>query len=248
MEGQALALVYAFEGHELEEVRRLLDSGVDPNALIDNKTPLNWLTEMYSRSERFADCVKLLLDRGAVPDDPEVVPVLLNDPEAIADAIAQDPGLLTHRTDMVSCFTPLKGASLLHVAAEYGHFKAAQTLIELGADVNARAAVDEFGLNGHTPIFHTVNSSGNRSVTIMNLLVEAGATVDITVAGITWGKGFDWETTFFDVTPISYAQIGLMPQVHRRDTDTYENIVALLKAAGRSIPPLHNVPNKYLSK
>ena len=56
---------------------------------------------------------------------------------------------------MVSAFTPLVGASLLHVAAEYGNANVARVLIEMGADVNAKASIDEYGLNGHTPLFHT---------------------------------------------------------------------------------------------
>jgi hypothetical protein len=41
--------------------------------------------------------------------------------------------------------------------------RAARALIEAGADVNATAAIDDHGLYGHTPLFHTVNSIGNRS-------------------------------------------------------------------------------------
>jgi hypothetical protein len=80
----------------------------------------------------------------------------------------------------------------------------------------------------------------------MRLLLEAGARTDVRLAGLVWGGGFEWETTFFDVTPISYAQIGLMPQVHRRETDIYANIRLLLEAGGRRVPPLGNVPNRYL--
>ena len=36
------------------------------------------------------------------------------------------------------------------------------------------------------------------------------------------GKGFDGETTLFDVTPMSYAQFGLVPQVHRKERDIYD--------------------------
>jgi hypothetical protein len=67
----------------------------------------------------------------------------------------------------------------------------------------------------------------------------------VRLAGITWGEGFEWETTFFDVTPVSYAQLGLMPQVHRKEQDVYAN-VRLLEAARRPLPPLANVPNRYL--
>lgn len=37
------------------------------------------------------------------------------------------------------------------------------------------------------------------------LLLEYGAKADIRLAGITWGKDFEWETTLLDVTPLSYA-------------------------------------------
>jgi ankyrin repeat protein len=124
------------------------------------------------------------------------------------------------------------------VAAEYGNAEVARVLIEQGADVNARAAVDEYGLNGHTPLFHTVNSGHNHSAPIMKMLLQAGARSDIQVRGITWGKGFEWETTLFDVTPISYAQFGLLPQVHRNESEIYENIRLLIEAAGRTVPPL----------
>lgn len=117
----------------------------------------------------------------------------------------------------------------------------------MGADVHARAAVDEAGLNGHTPIFHTVNSNDNRSAPLLRLLLDAGARPDVLLQGITWGKGFEWETTCFDVTPISYAQLGLLPQMHRRERDIYANIRLLLEASGRLVPPLENIPNRYLS-
>ena len=240
-------IIVAFELHSVEGVRAALDAGVDPGAPIRGKSPVSWLTEMYSRGDNFPKCLQLLLDRGAVLDDPVAAPVLLNDAQALTSAIRARPSLLQHRTSMVSAYTPLIGASLLHVAAEYGNADIARALIELGADVNAKASVDEFGLNGHTPIFHTVNSSHNRSAPIMQMLLDAGAKSDVAVHGITWGKGFEWETTFFDVTPISFAQCGLLPQVHRAEADIYDNIKRLVAAAGRTVPPLANVPNKYLN-
>jgi ankyrin repeat protein len=239
-------ILVAIELHSVEQIGAALDAGVDPRAPIRDKSLVNWLTEMYSRGDDFSQCLRLLLDRGAVLDDPVVAPVLLNDAEALRAAIQADPLLLDHRTTMVSAFTPLVGASLLHVAAEYGNANVAKVLIEMGADVNATASLDEYGLNGHTPIFHTVNSSHNRSAPILKLLLDAGARSDVGVRGITWGKGFEWETTLFDVTPISYAQLGLLPQVHRQERDIYDNIRLLVAATGRTVPPLDNVPNRYL--
>jgi hypothetical protein len=66
----------------------------------------------------------------------------------------------------------------------------------------------------------------------MRLLLAAGARV----AGVWWGRGYEWETAFFDVTPVSYAQAGLVPQVHRDERDTYANVCLLLEAAGRPVP------------
>jgi ankyrin repeat protein len=240
-------LLGAFETHSVDEIREILDAGLDVRAPVKGKSIVNSLTEMYSRSDAFPDCLRLLLERGAELDDPRIASVLLDDPDGLRDAILADRSLLDHRTSMISAFTPLLGASLLHVAAEFGNLKAARVLVEMGADVDARAALDAHGLDGHPPIFHTVNSNRNRSAPILELLLDAGARPDVTLPGITWGRGFEWETTFFDVTPVSYAQLGLMPQVHRKDLDIYGNIRRLLQAAGRSVPPLENVPNRYLT-
>ena len=242
----AAELLVAFELHSVEQIQSVLDAGLDVRQPIRGKAPVNWLTEMYSRGENFPNCLQLLLARGAVLDDRLLAPVLLNDADALARTVRTNPQLLTHRTSMVSAFTPLIGATLLHVAAEFGNADVARVLVEMGADVNATASVDEYGLNGHTAIFHTVNSISNVGAPILKLLLQAGAKADVALRGITWGKGFEWETTLFDVTPVSYAQFGLLPQVHRRDRDIYDNITLLLEAAGRRVPPLENVPNKYL--
>jgi len=239
-------LLSAFDGHDVEGVQAALQDGASAKSPVRGKAPVYWLLEEYTRSDRLAECVRLLLEHGATLADPAVIPVLLNDADAIKKAISANPSLLQHRTTLTSSFTSLEGASLLHIAAEYGHLEAARGLIESGADVNATASVDDHGLNGHTPLFHTVNSNANRSAAVMRLLLAGGARADIRLAGITWGKGYPWETTFFDVTPISYAQMGLLPQVTRREEHIYSNVRELLAAAGRKIPPLNNVPNRYL--
>lgn len=236
----------AFEVHSVEGIRAILDAGFDIRASINGKSAITNLTEMYTRSDSFPDCLRLLLERGALLDDPRIASVLLDDADGLAAELRADPSLIEHRTSMTSAFTPLVGASLLHIACEFGNVRAARVLLAMGAEVDARAAFDECGLNGHTPLFHTVNSNDNRSAPLLNLLLDAGARPDIRLQGITWGKGFEWETTCIDVTPISYAQLGLLPQMHRRDRDIYSNVKRLLEASGRVVPPLDNVPNRYL--
>ncbi len=239
-------LLLGFELHSVDEIRASLDGGLDPRVPIEGKLPIQWLTEMYLRSDSFASCLRLLLERGAVLPDPVLAPVLLNDADGLTAAVRDNPLLLEHRTTMTSCFTPLVGATLLHVAAEFGHLDAARVLVQMGADVNARAAVTREGFNGHTPLFHTVNSWKNRSQAILRLLLAAGARCDVRLPGLVWGQGFEWETVFFDVTPISYAQLGLLPQVTRDERDIYANIRLMLEASGRAVTLLENVPNRYL--
>lgn len=236
----------AAETHDPAAIREALAAGLDVQARIDGRTPVQWMHEMYYRSDAFPECLRLLLDAGGTLEDPKLEPVLLNDADALRNALRADPTLVHHRTSLVSTFTPLEDATLLHVAAEYGNVDAARVLIEAGAEVNARAGVDEHGLNGHTPLFHTVNSNRNRSEPLMRLLLEAGAKPDLLLPGIVWGKSFEWETTVFDVTPISYAQMGLLPQFQRTEKDIDHNIRLLLRACGRPVPPLPNIPNRYL--
>ncbi len=242
------SLLEAFDGHCVEDVRTSLAAGADAVSPIRGKAPIYWLLEQYVRSDRLVDCIRLLLAHGATVVEPGMLPVILNDGDGVKKAIAADRSVLESRLTLVSTFTPMTGVTLLHVAAEYGHLEAAKALLEAGADLNARAEFDEFGLNGHTPIFHTVNSNRNRSEPLMQLLLSAGAKADLPIAGLHWGQGFEWETTFFDITPISYAQLGMLPQVHREERDIDANVRRLLNAAGRKVPPMPNVPNRYLKK
>jgi len=41
---------------------------------------------------------------------------------------------------------------------------------------------------------------------------------------------------------------GYLPQVHRSEREIYANIRLLLAAAGREVPRLGNVPNRYLQR
>jgi len=135
---------------------------------------------------------------------------------------------------------------LLHICAEYNHLSCAKVLIQHGADVNARAGTDEYGFGEHTPIFHTVNQNQNNSADMLSWLLDQGADLKITVKGLIWGKGYDWETLIPAVNPISYAMMGLLPQVHRNEMTISKVVTLLLKHAyGIDYMPV-NVPCKYL--
>lgn len=238
--------IEAVELHAVDELGALLAAGLDVRAPVGGKPATTWLTEMYTRSDRFAPFLRVLLDHGAALDDPLLAPVLLDDVPALQRALAATANLLRHRTTLRCAFTPLVDCTLLHVAAEFGHVATVRALLAAGADVDARAGTDADGLGAQTPLFHAVNSNGNRSAPGMRVLLDAGARADTPVPGFTWGAGFEWETTLFDLTPISYAQLGMLPQMHRDARDIDANVRALLAAAGRPVPPMPNVPNRYL--
>src|SRR5688572_23155539 len=102
-------LLLAFDGHDVEGVRAALDAGADPCSSVRGKPPIVWLLGEYTRSDRLADCLRLLFERGAVLPDPLLSPVLLNDDSAITEAVRTRPAVLEHRTTLASAFTSLSG-------------------------------------------------------------------------------------------------------------------------------------------
>lgn len=139
-------------------------------------------------------------------------------------------------------------ATLLHICAEFDHLSCAEVLADRGADINAPAGKDEDGFGGQTPIFHTVNQNRNESFVMLGYLLFRGADLQITIPGILWGKGFEWETLIPAVNPISYAMMGLLPQMHR-DEEAISGVVTMLleNAYGICYTP-NNVPSAYLNK
>src|SRR5260370_8198698 len=89
--------------------------------------------------------------------------------DRLADELDADAGLVDRRfPDLTFGATAyrhltLRGATLLHVAAEYGNLDAAKLLLDRGADINAPAMVAEYGVGGPTPIFHPVTQFHERS-------------------------------------------------------------------------------------
>lgn len=239
-------LLGAFEVHSPDEIRRALAAGASPTALINGKRPIDLLIEMYLRSSRFAECLQVMLDSGAAVGDPLLELILLDDDSGLRHLLSRSSDHLQQKLNLLSAFTSCRGVSALHVCAEFNSVRCARVLLDHGANVNARADQDPDGLGGQTPIFHTVNSIFNYCRPMMEILVDAGADLEVRVTSLLWGDSMSWETVVHDVTPISYAQCGLYRQFHRREVDVYNNIDYLYRKRHKSAPPFRNVPNKYL--
>ncbi len=240
-------IIGAIEEHDVEIIRQCFANGIDPNGLHNNEPLIYELLSEYTRGVRFKDCVKTFVDSGLKFDDTALLATLLNDEVMLEEEIKKDKSITSKPVSFRAAYTPLEDATLLHVCAEFNHVACAELLVKYGADVNAAAGTDEFGFGAQTPIFHTVNQNNHRSAEMMHFLLEHGAKLDITVKGIIWGKGYSWETFIPSVNPISYAMMGLLPQMHRNERTINEVVSVLLKYQYKINYTAPNVPNKYLN-
>lgn len=241
-------LIAAFEAHDVAAVERALAAGADPIAPVRGKTPVEWLIGEYYRSDGFVPCLRLLLDAGASVGDPLAEAVLLDDGHRLDALLRAEPGAVRRRLDLDGAYTSLSGVTALHVSAEFNSARCARVLLEAGADIDAPAALDADGIGGQTPIFHCVGSNLNYCRPVMEILADAGADLDVTVRALRWGGGRSWETVIFDVTPVSYAQCGLMTQFHREPEHVYGNIAYLIARRDGHAPEMPNIPNRYLTQ
>ena len=88
------------------------------------------------------------------------------------------------------------------MAAEFGHPAAAALLLDRGADVNARATVDEAGVGGQTAIFHAVTQFDDGGLPVTQLLIERGA--DLAVRAKLPGD-YERPGEIVECTPLGYA-------------------------------------------
>ncbi|SDT45927.1 Ankyrin repeat-containing protein [Mucilaginibacter mallensis] len=242
-------ILYAIEVHSVEGIRSYFDQGGDPNDILPDGVPLfTTMATMYTRTPHFKDCVQCFIDAGLEFRDQALLAVFADDGHKLEQLIRQDAAIILKTYNLFNnTYTPLTGATLLHFCAEYNSVACAKVLLKHNADINAKAALDEYGFGGHTPIFHTVNQNNNNSAEVLDLLLENGADLSVTVKGLIWGKGYEWETFIPAVNPISYAIMGLLPQIHRKEETVAEIVSLLMKHAYGINYRMPNIPNAYLA-
>lgn len=120
---------------------------------------------------------------------------------------------------------------MLHLAAEYGNVEAARLLLDRGADINARATLDESEIGGQTPIFHAVTQFGDWGLPVAQLLVDRGADLSVRVR---LPGHYERPGEVVECTPLGYALMfpGVDDHSPTQVASTESRSVALLRARG----------------
>jgi ankyrin repeat protein len=205
-------LFAACEAVNAVSLKWLLEHGANPNCgnAYGRVTALDYLICAYARSSQLPACIDLIIEAGGKTkyDAPGVLDLLRGRIERLAEQLDADPDLVNQRFAELDCGQTgnrsllLRGATLLHVAAEYGQLEAARLLLERGAQVNARATVDENGVGGQTPIFHAVTQFNDWGFPVAQLLVERGA--DLSIRAKLPGA-YERPGEVVECTPLGYA-------------------------------------------
>lgn len=183
------------------------------------------LVSTYSRSPGKHACLEIFADAGAPYPDTAPMAVHRGRIDLLEACLGREPRMLERRYSETEIYpeslgiklgdglhcAPLHGATLLHMATELQEPTIAQWLIDRGADVNARATIDDDGFGGHTPLFHTTITLGRHDDRLAWLLLNYGAKPNIRATfrkqlGAMGDEVKERMYEYYDVTAIEFAR------------------------------------------
>jgi ankyrin repeat protein len=226
----------ACESVDPVSLKWLLEHGANPNCRGKSPfsgTALDYVIGSYVRSPDLSACIDILLKAGGTTKYkiPAVMELLAGRLDGLAALLNADRTLVNARFPKLDFgmtggrLLTLKGATLLHVAAEYCSLDAVRLLLSRGADVNALASIDGAGVGGQTPIFHAVTQLSDGGVAVTELLIASGA--DLSIRARVPGH-YERPLEIVECTPLGYA-VRFQDVPNRADK---MRTVALLRAKG----------------
>jgi hypothetical protein len=212
------AQVYDQEGKRLAPVDVVLET--------DSRNPQakHRILELYAdHGFQYPDTPVMAVHRGRID---LLEAHLRRDPDLLKRTFSfaemYPPELGCHDEVLATHGTPLAGATLLHLCADYDELEIARWLLNHGMEVNAKAAVDEDGFGGHTALFATVVSQPNfwlnhqkreQIAPFTQLLLDRGADPNARASlrkklHPGYAPRFDTEKTYEyrDVTPLAWGK------------------------------------------
>jgi hypothetical protein len=196
----------------------------------DRLAPVALLLQTYSRwPEGKHRSLDLLASHGITLPNTPVMAVHRGRIDLLEAQLGRDPKLVTRTFSHEEIYprelgcspdhslalhgTPLAGTTLLHLCVDFDEIEIARWLIEHGADVNAKAAIDGDGFGGHTALFGSVVSQAYRSgrqrdADFTRLLLDHGANPNVR-ASLRKRIRFvadDSMHEYHDVTPVSWGE------------------------------------------
>jgi ankyrin repeat protein len=188
----------ACEALDADSLHWLLNHNADPNCGREAEwklrgmqhpgTALDYLLKAYMRNPAvLTRSVEILVGAGGKSkyEIPAVLAVICGRLDKLSNLLEADPSLIGQRFSELdfgataSRMLTLRGTTLLHIAAEFQRLDAATLLLDRGADVNARATVEESGIGGQTPIFHAATQHNDDGLPIVQLFLDRGADLQV---------------------------------------------------------------------
>jgi hypothetical protein len=214
--------------------------------------PLAMVLETYARipAGKHA-CLELLGEHVPLPDTAPMAvhrgrldlleALVVRDPAIVTRTWSHDeiyPRALGCHEDPTAALhgTPIAGGTLLHVCVDFHETAIAEWLLDHGADVNGRAAVDAGGFGGHTALFGCVVSQPYRAGALRGegltgLFLDRGADPHVRASLRKELRGVADETLheYRDVTPLAWGE-----QFHDQDWVNPEAMRLLSTGLGQS--------------